>query len=86
MQARPGLIVRRLAGEHEYARADDAADAEAGEGPGAQHSPETVLAFHFLVYETERLALEEMLHRSPTDLPFMIYDLLFTARPGLATS
>ena len=63
--------------------ADDAADAQAGQGPGAEHPPEAVLALHLLVHQAERLSLEQMPHRSPINLRSMTYDLLLG--PDIAT-
>ena len=64
IRAGPALWWAAYAGEHEDARADDAADAQAGQGPRAEHSAQAVLPLHFLVHQAERFSLEQMMsHR-----------------------
>ena len=59
-----------FAGDDEDARADNAANAQARQGPCTEHPAQTVLAFHLLVDQTERFSLEQMLqHKS---IPLLI--------------
>ena len=57
-QRRAGLVVRRHAGQHEDAGADDRADAQARQLQRAEHAAQAVLARHLLQDDFERLARE----------------------------
>ena len=47
-QRRAGLVVRRHAGQHEDAGADDRADAKARELDRSEHPPQPLFAVHFI--------------------------------------